>query len=123
VEKGNAQAREVEDRLTLEGLILRAVLGAGPGERLSARNVELDVSTGQPASGEGRLDYAEVVSTLKALQGGEYSYVEDLAAGAADLLLSRWPRRKWTVTVRKVRPPADLPLGRAVYTLVRGPVS
>ncbi|MFO7949044.1 MAG: dihydroneopterin aldolase [Candidatus Fermentibacteraceae bacterium] len=123
MEKGNAQAREVEGRLTLEGLVLRVVLGADPGERLSARSVELDVSTAQPASGGDRLDYAQVVEEMQPLQGGAYSYVEDLASAAADLLLTRWPRRRWTVTVRKVRPPAALPLRRAVYTLVRGPSS
>ena len=123
MEKGNAQAREVEGRLALEGLVLRVVLGVDPGERLSARSVELDVCTGQPAAGDGRLDYAEVVETLKPLQDGRYSYVEDLAAAAVDQLLSSWPRRRWTVTVRKVRPPAALPLLQAVYTLTRGPAS
>lgn len=121
MEKGNSQAREVEGRLALEGLVLRVVLGADPGERLSAKNVELDVSTAQPASGGDRLDYAQVVEGLRPLQGAVYFYVEDLASAAADLLLTRWPRRRWTVTVRKVRPPAALPLRRAVYTLTRGP--
>jgi len=123
VEKGNTQAREVEGALALEGLVLRVVLGADPGERLSAKNVELDVSTAQPASGGDRLDYAQVVEELQRLQGGVYSYVEDLASAASDLLLARWPRREWKVTVRKVRPPAALPLRQAVYTLVRGPAS
>lgn len=121
MEKGNSQAREVEGRLALEGLVLRVVLGADPGERLSTRSVELDVSTEQPASGGDRLDYAQVVEGLQPLQGGVYSYVEDLASAASDLLLTRWPRRRWTVTVRKVRPMAALPLRRAVYTLTRGP--
>ncbi len=122
MEKGNPEALEAEGRLLLEGLELRVVLGALPGERLSSRSVELDVSTGQPAAGGRRLDYARVVESLQEMQGGEFEYVEDLAARAAELLLSRWPRRWWTVTVRKVRPPAALPLRRVGYTLVRGPL-
>lgn len=96
-------------------------LGALSEERLAPRLVELDIMTDQPSAGPRRLDYGEVVSLLERLQDGEFDYIEDLASRAAQLLASRWPAREWKLTVRKVRPPSPLPLGQAVYTLVRKP--
>ena len=94
-----------------------------PQERLSSRLVQVDLITSQPPEDSPqRLDYSAIVSELAPLQGLEYPYLEDLALRIGERLLDRWPHRRWTVVVRKVRPPVDLPLRQAVYRLSAGPV-
>lgn len=120
MEKGHAE--EVEGVLALEGLRLRVLLGALPEEVVAPRAVELDVRVPQLPEAGKMIDYASIAEKLAELEGGEFGYVEDLAAAAADLLLAGWPSRRWTVSVVKHSPPVAVPLRIARYTLSRGPV-
>jgi dihydroneopterin aldolase len=112
-EEGN----EVRGTLELEGLVLRLVLGALPEEKLSLRDVPLDISwTGEVAGGPA-VDYAAVCEKLAVLQNRDYDYIEDVASDVLSLLSAEYPGGHWRVRVRKPFPPAALRIETASFSV------
>jgi dihydroneopterin aldolase len=103
--------------LSLKGLELRVRLGALPVEKLSPRSVSLDLEwRGRTDPSAPAVDYASVCDQLGQLASREYSWIEELASAALDLLSERWSG-SWEVTVTKTFPPAPVPLESATCTM------
>jgi len=106
--------------LELEGVILRVGLGALGSEKLSSRDLPLDITwTGTVTEGPG-VDYAAVCQALAALQERDYDYIEEVAEEVLSLLEREYPEGIWKVRVRKPFPPACLRIGSASFTIEGG---
>lgn len=103
--------------LELEGLVLRLVLGALPQEKLSRRDVRLDISWTGELTGVPSVDYAAVCEKLAVLQNRDYDYIEDVASDVLSHLTSGFPRGTWRVRVGKPFPPACLKLQNAAFII------
>jgi dihydroneopterin aldolase len=106
--------------LDLRGIVLRLKLGALGIEKISERDVPVDLSW-RGSTEKGRvMDYALVCNELASLQDREYDYIEELAEDILGLLLREFPGGRWRVTVRKPFPPADLKIECASFTVEGG---
>jgi dihydroneopterin aldolase len=93
------------------------LLGVLPAEKLSPRSVSLDLEWRGPTDPSApAVDYAAVCAHLGQLASREYSWIEELASAALDLLSERWSG-SWKVSVSKAFPPAPAPLESATCTM------
>jgi dihydroneopterin aldolase len=100
------------DRILLEGIELPAALGVSKAERGMRRPVSIDLEVGFDLHRAGStdrithtIDYSEIYRTVREVAAEqEHRLVEALAERIADALLSRFPIRSCTVTVRKPTP-------------------
>ncbi len=106
--------------LELGGVILRLKLGKLPVEKISPRDVPVDISWTGSTSRMPGIDYSEVCQCLAVLQEREYDFIEELATGILDLLRRRYPSGIWKVKVRKPFPPAALKMEMASFTVEGG---
>lgn len=114
------ERREVRGTLELSGVVLRLRLGSLPREKLSARDVPLDISwTGTVTDGLS-VDYSEVCENLAVFRDREYDYIEELAADVLELLSTEYPHGRWRVTVRKPFPQVGLKVETASFTVEGG---
>lgn len=107
-------------RLDLQGLVLRLRLGVLPGEKLSSRDVPLDISWTGELRSPPSIDYGDLCRKLAELQDTDYDYMEDLAADVLRLLTGEYGIGRWSVRVSKPFPPAALRLGSAAFTVESG---
>ncbi|OPL19014.1 MAG: hypothetical protein AVO35_03560 [Candidatus Aegiribacteria sp. MLS_C] len=107
-------------RLDLQGLVLRLRLGVLPEEKLSERDVPLDISWTGELGSPPAIDYGDVCHRLAGLQGSDYDYIEDLAADVLRLLTGEFKGGVWSVRVSKPFPPAGLRLRSAAVTVQGG---
>ena len=106
--------------LELQGVVLRVRLGVLETEKLSARDLPLDISwTGTLREGPG-VDYAAVCEKLAVLQDRDYDYLEEVAEEVLSLLEREFPEGLWKVRAVKPFPPACLKIGSASFTLEGG---
>jgi FolB domain-containing protein len=100
----------VRDRILVEGLAARCILGVRPEERRRRRPVEVDLLLETPLRGPGRsdrigdaVDYAAVsAAVLRAIEGSRFLLLERLAEEVARTVLEGFPRVSAVgVTVRK----------------------
>ncbi len=97
------------DRILIRDLLLRAVIGVNPEERVQKQDVLLDLeltADTRPAAAAddlaGAVDYRAVAKDVIALvEDSRFRTVERLAAEVADLVLSRHPVREVQVQVEK----------------------
>lgn len=102
------------DAILLEGIVVPAALGVSRAERLMRRPVDIDLELAMDLRRAGEsdrlahtVDYGEIYRAVEELaQAREYRLVEALAEEIARGLLSRYPLRSCTVTVRKRSPVA-----------------
>jgi dihydroneopterin aldolase len=106
--------------LELEGLVLRLKLGALPSEKLSSRDLPIDISWTGEVTGVPSIDYAGICEKLAVLQEKDYDYIEDVASDVLSLLSREYPRGRWKVRVRKPFPPACLRVETASFTIEGG---
>ena len=106
--------------LELTGVILRLKLGALKVEKLSEKDVPVDLSWCGSMQEGHVLDYSLVCCKLASLQQREYDYIEELAEDILNLLHREFPGGRWRVTVRKPFPPAELKVECASYTVEGG---
>jgi len=101
-------------------MVLRLTLGVLPEEKLSPRDVPVDLAWTSTHSGGAPFDYRDVAGTASRFAGGEYDLLEDLAESLLEALSKDFPGGTWTVTVRKPWPPVGLPLECVSFTLEGG---
>lgn len=106
--------------LELRGLVLRVTLGVLPEEKLSPRDVPVDLSWTSEHKGGAPFDYRDVAGTASRFVGGEYDLLEDLAESLLEALSADFPAGTWTVSVRKPWPSLELPLECVSFTLEGG---
>jgi dihydroneopterin aldolase len=104
-------------QLFLSGIILRLKLGAEPGEKISRRDIPVDITwSGEVITGMS-VDYSKVCSLLAGVQEMDFLYLEDLASHLLGILRHEFPGGSWKVTVRKPFPPVSLRINSASFTL------
>lgn len=111
---------EVRGKLDLEGLVLRLRLGVLPQEKVSCRDVPVNLSWTGSFDRSPPVDYSEVCEKLAVIQDRDYDYIEDLAAEILDILCREYRRGRWTVRVVKPCPPAGLRLQAASFEIEGG---
>ncbi|MGH7163092.1 MAG: dihydroneopterin aldolase [Planctomycetota bacterium] len=115
----------MSDRIRIEELHLRTVIGIDDEERAEPRDVridlELEVDLALPAATdrlEDSVDYRAVEEAVAAhVEGARYSLLERLAGAVADLVLDGFPAVA-AVTVRVAKPGA-LRFARSVEVEIR----
>lgn len=106
--------------LELSGVVLRLRLGSLPREKLSSRDVPLDISWTGTVPDRLSVDYSDVCESLAAFQEREYDYLEELASDVLELLSTKYPHGRWRVTVRKPFPQVGLKVETASFTVEGG---
>lgn len=106
--------------LELSGVVIRLRLGSLAREKLSARDVPLDISWTGTVTGRLSVDYSEVCRSLAAFRDRKYDYIEELASDVLELLSTEYPRGRWKVTVRKPFPQVSLKVETASFTVEGG---
>jgi dihydroneopterin aldolase len=106
--------------LELQGLVLRLRLGVLPVEKISERDVPVDLSWTGPHAGGAPFDYTDVIRTASRFSGACFDLVEDLAEALLGALTAEFPAGTWRVRVRKPWPPVHPPVECVVFTLEGG---
>ena len=111
----------------IEGILLRANVGATAAERAVGQTLTVDVRL-VPATCRATesddlsdtVDYGRVVAVVRELgEGARHHLIERLAAVICDRLWDELPLSHLVVTVRKPSPPVETPVGAAWVTVER----
>jgi dihydroneopterin aldolase len=113
--------------IAVEGIVLRANVGATVAERAVGQTLTVDVRlvpAACPATETddlaGTVDYGHVVAIVRELgEGARNHLIERLAVVICDRLWDELPLHQLAVTVRKPSPPVETPVGAAWVTVER----
>jgi FolB domain-containing protein len=110
---------ELQDRIEIKDLLVRAIIGIKPAERTDRQDVLINLVLWTDLRAPGRSDdigeavnYRSVTKDVLALvEGSDHHTVEKLATEIASLVLARYPVTEVTVGVEK---PGALRFARSV---------
>ncbi len=102
--------------LILKGIVVRLKIGVFPFEKITPRNIPVDLEWSAGEMSESKPDYTDVTALLAEYAGQEYSYIEELAEDILNRLLDKFPGA-WSVKVTKPFPPVRPIMESASYTV------
>lgn len=105
----------MDGTLILKKIIIRLKIGVLPFEKITSRNILIDLEWSGNVSSTPHVDYSEVITLISEFEGSEYSYIEELADDIMGRLLIEFPG-SWSVTVTKPFPLVTPIMESASYT-------
>jgi len=110
----------MKGRLDLRNIILRVKLGVESREKISSRDIPINLVWMGEVAGSLSIDYSGVCDVLAEFEDREYDYIEELTMDILNLLRKEYPDGSWIVTVTKPFPTVSLKLESASFTAEGG---
>jgi dihydroneopterin aldolase len=110
----------MKGQLVLKNVIVRLKLGSEPFEKISCRDIPVDIVWSGEITGEMSIDYTHICKILARFTEKEYDYIEKLTLDIFNTLIEEYPSGNWKVTVTKPFPPVSLKMESALFTLEGG---
>lgn len=110
----------MKGQLVLKNVIIRLKMGKEAFEKVSSRDIPVDVVWTGEIEGNLSIDYTEICSVLARFEETDYNYIEELASDIITVLQEEFPVGYWKVTVNKPFPPVSLRMDFTSFTMEGG---
>lgn len=110
----------MKGQLVLKNVIIRLKLGSEPFEKISSRDIPVNIVWSGEITEGLSIDYTDICEVLENFAEREYNYIEELTLDILNALMEEYPTGNWKVTVIKPFPPVSLKIGSVLFTIEGG---
>ncbi len=110
----------MKGQLVLKNVIIRLKLGNEPFEKISSRDIPVNIVWSGEMTESMSIDYTDICEMLTRYSEKEFDYIEELSSDILNTLMEEYPAGKWKVTVTKPFPQVSLKIESVLLTMGGG---